>query len=52
MEKWRKCRGNGRYFKSFISSFAKAGSCAAAFTFGHDWTLEGSGLYGDGAPVE
>ena len=35
--------------KCKVMSF-KDGDSATDFTFGHDWTLEGSGLYGDGAP--
>ena len=35
--------------KCKIMSF-KDGDSATDFTYGHDWTLEGSGLYGDGAP--
>ena len=35
--------------KCKVMSF-KDGDSATDFTYGHDWTLEGSGLYGDGAP--
>ena len=35
--------------KCKVMSF-KDGDSATNFTFGHDWTMEGSGLYGDGAP--
>ena len=35
--------------KCKVMSF-KDGESATDFTFGDDWTLEGSGLYGDGAP--
>ena len=35
--------------KCKIMSF-KDGDSATEFTFGHDWTLEGSGIYGNGAP--
>jgi hypothetical protein len=35
--------------KCKVMSF-KDGDSATDFTYGHDWALEGSGLYGDGAP--
>ena len=35
--------------KCKVMSF-KDGDSATDFTYGHDWTLEGNGLYGDGAP--